>query len=218
MAQPIRVFSYIDGFNLYFGLRESGLRRHLWLDLQELSAALLKTDQTLVRTKYFTSRISGPSRGDSAHRAQEMMSRKKRQNIYLEALSTLTEFETHLGHFLSKPMKCYSCKYEWRGFEEKMTDVNIATEMLTDAMTDGYDTALLISADSDLISPVRAIRRIYPLKRIIVALPPGRFSKDLVNAANGYVYIEDHTLANCQLCDPVKKPGGFLLRKPKEWN
>ena len=39
-----------------------------------------------------------------------------------------------------------------------MTDVNIATAMLTDAYRDRFDTALLVSADSDLVPPVRAAR------------------------------------------------------------
>jgi hypothetical protein len=35
---------------------------------------------------------------------------------------------------------------------EKMTDVNIAVELLTDAFQDSFDVALLISADGDLWS------------------------------------------------------------------
>jgi hypothetical protein len=42
-----RVAAYIDGFNLYFGIREKG-RRHLWLDLERLVHSLLKPHQQLV--------------------------------------------------------------------------------------------------------------------------------------------------------------------------
>jgi uncharacterized LabA/DUF88 family protein len=38
-----------------------------------------------------------------------------------------------------------------------MTDVNIATEMLADAFLGKFDTALLISADGDLTTPVKRI-------------------------------------------------------------
>ena len=31
-----RVMGYIDGFNLFFGLRDSGLRRYYWLNPEAL--------------------------------------------------------------------------------------------------------------------------------------------------------------------------------------
>jgi len=40
-----RVAAYIDGFNLYFGIRKHG-RRHLWLDLEGLVRSLLKPPST----------------------------------------------------------------------------------------------------------------------------------------------------------------------------
>ncbi|MBK6933512.1 MAG: NYN domain-containing protein [Saprospirales bacterium] len=60
-------------------------------------------------------------------------------------------------------------------FSKKMTDVNIATEMMMDAFTDTYDTALLISGDTDLIPPINAIRRHFPGKDWCV-LPPNNHS------------------------------------------
>jgi len=52
-----RVCVYVDGFNLYFGLKSKGWRRHYWLDLATLSSALLKPSQQLKTVHYFTSRI-----------------------------------------------------------------------------------------------------------------------------------------------------------------
>jgi len=37
-----RVIAYIDGFNLYFGLKSKGWKRYYWLDLSELCLRLLK--------------------------------------------------------------------------------------------------------------------------------------------------------------------------------
>lgn len=45
-----RVISYIDGFNLYYGLKAKRMERFLWLDVQALSANLCVDDQTLVET------------------------------------------------------------------------------------------------------------------------------------------------------------------------
>jgi uncharacterized LabA/DUF88 family protein len=56
-----RVIAYIDGFNLYFGLKSSRWDRYLWLNVQNLAGNLLKPDQTLIHTKYFTARVSSPA-------------------------------------------------------------------------------------------------------------------------------------------------------------
>lgn len=37
---PQRVICYFDGFNLYYGLKESGLRKFLWLDIETLANSL----------------------------------------------------------------------------------------------------------------------------------------------------------------------------------
>ena len=58
-----------------------------------------------------------------------------------------------------------------------MTDVNIAVELLGDAQDDVFDTAMVVSGDSDLYGPIEAVRRRYPHKRVVVAFPPDRVSK-----------------------------------------
>ncbi|MBP7766428.1 MAG: hypothetical protein KA113_14680, partial [Syntrophaceae bacterium] len=40
-----RVIAYIDGFNLYFGLKSKGWRRYYWLNLQALMRNLIKPYQ-----------------------------------------------------------------------------------------------------------------------------------------------------------------------------
>ena len=55
-----RCLVYVDGFNLYFGLRAGKLKRFYWLDIHALCANLLVAGQQLVGARYFTSRISGP--------------------------------------------------------------------------------------------------------------------------------------------------------------
>ncbi|MBK6701492.1 MAG: hypothetical protein IPG55_16725 [Saprospiraceae bacterium] len=51
-----RVVAYIDGFNLYFGMREAGFDNCRWLNISKLVSSLLKPHQTLMGIKYFTSR------------------------------------------------------------------------------------------------------------------------------------------------------------------
>jgi hypothetical protein len=62
-----RVITYIDGFNLYYGLRSKGWRYFYWLDVQKMSRHMLKSHQTLVRTKYFTSIIASYAQKQAAY-------------------------------------------------------------------------------------------------------------------------------------------------------
>lgn len=89
---PERTIFYIDAFNLYFGLKESGWKSFYWLNLQELANQLLAPYQVLVKVRYFTSRLTGPDRG-----------KQIRQKTYLEALETLPLVKIHYGHYMAHP-------------------------------------------------------------------------------------------------------------------
>lgn len=203
-----RLISYIDGFNLYFGLRAQGWRKYYWLDLVALSTSLLRHGQQLEHSHYFTARIRTNGRN-----AADM----RRQNIYLEALGTLPDLSIHYGHYLEKQKQCRNCGASWSDYEEKMTDVNIATQLLCDAYEDRFDTALIVSADSDLTTPVKQVRTHFPHKRIIIALPPKRRSHELTMAANGYFIINQTTFRRSQLPASVTKADGFVLHRPDHW-
>ncbi|NQU45259.1 NYN domain-containing protein [bacterium] len=200
-----RVIVYVDGFNLYFGLRSKGWRRHYWLNIQELSRRLLKEDQTLIEVKYFTSRVSG-----NPHK-------EKRQNTFLEALATLPDLQIYYGKYQTNSQTCSNCGHVWAVPNEKMTDVNIAVEILVDTYQDRYDTAILISADSDLVGPLAAVRRLFPDKRLIVAFPPDRSSWDLQQIAHGFFRISQSKIRKSEFPDKVQKSDGFILRRPLNW-
>lgn len=98
-----------------------------------------------------------------------------------------------------------------------MTDVNIAVEMLNDASDDLTDTALLISADSDLTAPIKAIRSRYPGKRVVLACPPNRQSKRLEASAHAHFRIGRKKFQDSQLPDEIQKPDGYVLVRPTSW-
>jgi len=200
-----RVISYIDGFNLYFGLKAKKLERYLWLDVQALSANLCTSSQTLVQTKYFTSRVGAPAE------------KVKRQNTYLEALETLPDLSLFFGRYQMNPFTCRNCSFTQQIPSEKMTDVNIAVELMTDAFQDRFETALLISADSDLVGPVLAVHRLFPEKRVVVAFPPERFSANLRKVASAHLQIGRGVIAQSQLPETVISAGGFPLQRPGTW-
>lgn len=200
-----RVIAYIDGFNLYFGLKSAGLKRFYWLNLQTIVQNLLKSNQELTFTKYFTSRISYPP------------DKQRRQSIFIEALETLNDLRIFYGHYQANLQRCRKCSNKVMIPNEKMTDVNIAVEMLSDVYQDLFDVAFLVSADSDLTAPIQAIKNLFPEKRVIVAFPPQRHSAQLQRLAHGFLQIGRANLAKSVFPDKVQKADGFILQRPLEW-
>ena len=201
--------AYIDGFNLYYGLRARGWRRYYWLDPYRLSEHLLKPGQILVGVRYFTARIRA---------LPQDLDKPRRQSTYLEALGTLNDLHIHEGYYILKQQKCPVCGGVISVPEEKMTDVSIAVELLGDAQDEIFDTAIIVSADGDLVSPVRAVRKRHPAKRIIVAFPPARKGEALGREATATVFIGRTALARSQLPDPVIRDDGYALERPPSWS
>ncbi len=201
-----RVSVYIDGFNLYFGLRSKGWQRYYWLDMELLAKNLLKPHQELAKVVYFTSRVTDPP------------DKHRRQLTYLEALSTRLGLRIVYGQYQTTPRWCRACGSKTLQHTEKMTDVNVAVEVLDNAFVNRFDTALLITADSDLSAPIRAVRELFPSKQVVVAFPPGRKSKELVKLANGSFIIGESKLRRSRLPEAVAWADGFLLRRPAEWS
>ena len=99
-----------------------------------------------------------------------------------------------------------------------MTDVNIAVQLLGDAQDDRFDTAIIISGDSDLTPPVSDLRRRYPEKNVIVAFPPRRTSKQLRKIATASLQIGRDKFHHSQFPDRVAKADGYVLERPREWH
>ena len=81
---------YIDGFNLYYGIRSLNKPYLKWLDVQKLAESFLRGGSQLVQVKFFTAMITGNTE------------KCNRQKHYLEALKANS---THLtiikGHYLT---------------------------------------------------------------------------------------------------------------------
>jgi len=212
-----RVIAYIDGFNLYFGLRSKGMRPYLWVDPVALVESLLHPDQQLIGVKYFTSRISGGNPAMEKSERSRREAKRVRQATYLDALMTVPRLEIHYGHFLEKPERCRSCTAQWLRSEEKKTDVLIASHMLTDAFERTCDQSLLISGDSDLAPPIGIIRDRFRDHRVVVAFPPDRYAAELKRFAHAHFEIGAAKVRKAQLPDSVRTASGHELRRPTEW-
>lgn len=190
---------YVDSFNLYFGLKSRGWSRLVWLDIVKLIKSLAKAGQSVAGVRYFTARLSGPGE------------RQRQQKTLLEIYGRMGNCFLYFGKYQKRGRKCPVCGGEWDVPSEKMTDVNIAVELLSDAALNAFDIALLISADSDLTPVVLKIRALYPEKKVIIAFPPGRFSHSLAEAAHGYVVIGRAKLAASQLPDRIEQEDGAVF-------
>lgn len=212
-----RVICYIDGYNLYFGLRDKSrvksqtgvlVNQHwtkfMWLDLVKLSCSILRSDQVLVATKYFTSRIR--TKPDS----------ERRQSAYLDALGTLTGLSIYFGQFQPDPKECDRCGHRAYHPQEKRTDVNIATHMIVDAVNHRYDTALLISGDSDQVPTIEAVRSQFK-KDVVVAFPPERFSADLQAVATSTYRIGASKFAVSIMPYSITLPSGTTIVCPDKY-
>ncbi len=199
-----RVIVYIDGFNLFFALREKNWPFFMWLDVTKLAQKLISTNQTLVEVKYFTSRITNNP------------GKQKRQNTYLDALGTLNNLQIIYGNYQTEFLSCPGCGVVKHIPGEKQTDVNIATEMLVDAFTDKADDLILITADSDQCPAMKAVRSAG--KRVVIALPPGREKfMEVKFAADSSFDISAKHLRDALLPEEITLPSGFVIKCSDKW-
>jgi uncharacterized LabA/DUF88 family protein len=206
-----RVAVYVDGFNLYHALRrmptpQAPDKRLRWLDLMALSRRLLRPrDEQLVKVTYF-----------SAY-ADWMPAERRRHETYVAALEA-QGVTMVMGHFKNKDRRCPSCGHRWQGHEEKETDVNIALHMLTDAWKDVYDTALIVTRDSDMKPAFETVRRDFPHKEMVTVAPPMMgFSRDLSLAASSQRKITPDQVKQCRLPDRIVRADGAVIHCPTDY-
>jgi len=199
-----KVIAYIDGFNLYFGMREAGLDKCRWLNVRALVISLLKPHQELIDIKYFTSRVSNNP------------DKQKRQSTYIDALESIG-IKIIYGNYQDGSIECKRCGNLWRTAKEKRTDVNIATAIIVDAYTDQYDMAMLISGDSDLTPPIIEVHNLFKNKRVFIAFPPKRHNSSMALVAKGSETIGKKKLLGAQFDEELISKHGYKLKIPTEW-
>ena len=170
----IRTIVYVDGFNFYYGaLKNSPYCK--WINPVKLCEQILDKNHKYMGLKYFSAVVSDTPNDPL---------KSRRQQIYFRALKTIPNTKIILGHFvrhkvwmdLVNPIinEIETTRVKVIRYEEKGSDVNIATEILADAYEDRYDVAVLISNDSDLTAPLAYVKR--KLKKKVLVLNPHKKS------------------------------------------
>lgn len=202
----MRINAYIDGFNLYHSILKLNDNSLKWLNLRSLCEKFLKPTDTLNEIYFFTA---------PATHIQEKLARHYN---YTKALKT-EKITIIQGKFKKKFPKCKNCATQYLTYEEKQSDINLAIHLLKDAYCDKFDTAFLVTADTDFVSAVKMVKNLFPQKKIILLVPPKRvnLAHELTNSVDFYFEIKKSHLKNSLLPDEIYL-SNKIIKKPSIYN
>ena len=207
---------YIDGYNVYYGLRNLWKERRrgcfYWLDYWKLGQCILGPaplatpgGDRLSVVKYFTAIV------------ENNPGKARRHQTYIDALRGLGQVEVIEGYYQSQKPVCKKCGFRWDDGEAKQTDVAIGAHLVCDGLRDVYDKAILITADSDQVPAIEMVRR-ETGKSIVIAYPPTRSNNQKLEAAVGGLTMSfNRWLAASQLDNPCVGTDGTEYQCPAEW-
>lgn len=221
-GKNIKTIVYIDGYNLYYGL----LRRtnFKWLDIVQLFRDyVLDSDARLAEVRYYTAPVLGRMSDDPQS--------TQRQRLYLQALRSLYPKNLVIIEGKIQASKPYLRlvnpipelpqiqMVQVLEFNEKKTDVNLASDLITGAWAGLYEQAVICSNDSDLEGALAAVKRYHPKLKIGIVAPIQRknyryISGDLAKYADWKKILSPVHIASSQLpsCIP-----GSVIKKPNAW-
>lgn len=242
----MRIGAYIDGFNLYYGGKSHFPQSPgwKWLDLRALATWYAGWQNSHVeRVVYCTARVHDPEDPGQIRRQDIYLSALKahgavdliEEGYYVSWAKESVMTEQPAGTRSPTVKRDGQGLLTWspelrirrnndavmfatvRKREEKGSDVNVATHLLNDVLTNAVDAAIVISNDSDLALPIRIAREHVP----VGVINPQR-TKPLAGALKGSAHdgvgrhwwrrLESHALLDSQLPDAV---GG--ITKPISW-
>lgn len=200
----MRIAVFIDGFNLFHALDDNRcFHKFKWLNLAKLSQCFVRSDDEIKEIFYFTAYASWS------------LQKVEKHKIYVRALE-LEGVKPVFGEFRRKDKSCPKCRKSYSTFEEKRTDVNIAIKLFQGAINDLYDTALIVSGDSDLIPAIEAVKTTFPNKKVAIVIPIGRRAEELKQVADAHMKLKVKHLESCQFEDVIKKEN-LVLKRPDSW-
>ena len=206
--------AYIDGLNFYYGaVRNRPALK--WLNPLSMLENLLPREN-IIGIRYFSTRVMDTPGSIEAIR---------RQAVYFRALRTIPSLTIHEGRMAVRtktgvvlPKATPPQIATLEVFEEKRTDVNIASHLLVDAFEGRYDTAVVVSNDSDLTTPIEMV--VNRLGKTVIAVNPYRArqqSSELRRAASRVIpEINASVLRAAQFPDTLTDARGSFTR-PRSW-
>ena len=206
-TQLEKTYVYIDGFNLYYGALHGNGSGYKWLNLQSWLSKILKRND-IKKIKYYTARVSG--KYDAG--------KPIKQESYFRALKTLDCVEIIEGKFLFNNKRIRisdDVSLMVKVPEEKGTDVNLAVQLVHDAHAGKFNTAVVVSNDSDLAESIRIVANELHLNIGIVS-PFQTFNKQITQYASFKLPARDGAIMSSQF-PSVLNDGIGKFAKPSGW-
>lgn len=202
----VRAALYVDGFNLYHPILETGQPHLKWLNLWALGELIIPSrSQALVAVKFFTA-LRPDSNGS-----------KTRHNTYMNALRAVG-VQCVEGHYMKEPRRCDYCSMEDERNAEKQTDINMALSAVLDGMDNLYDHAYLLTSDTDHASTFRFLKERSTDKVVTSVLPPNKSpSQKIMQYANGKIQLTENHLERCLFGPAVPGSKGWI-RRPRDYD
>lgn len=185
-----RVMVFIDGGNLYVGVK-FGLNLQKSVNIDTLVNKLV-SGRRLARAYYYTTPSPRPN-----------SSQGKAHQRFLDKLGWVENLQLRRGRIVprSHTIECPKCKetFKYNVYTQKGVDTRIAVDMVTLAVRDAYDTAILVSGDSDLAEAVNYIREQTNKKVENACVPNKSWAKTLREAADKRIPLTREYLMDCLL-------------------
>ena len=141
------------------------------------------------------------------------------QDVLFSANLLNPKFKLHLGRYKKKKFKCQNCGFKNKTYEEKESDVRVATGMLVDMYNKRCDITIVVSADSDMIPSVEIIKQAAPEHPVHVFVPPTQKSFALASKCDHVVWLGHYRARFVQsmLPENVTLKNGYIVHRPENW-
>lgn len=236
---------YVDGFNRYYGGvaqfgRTAGWK---WLDVRAMASRYATWQGAHVtRLVYCTARVNDPQDPGQTQRQdfylQALLARRSadvvEEGYYSSWAKEAAMVNESSGARAPTALRDPQHLLSWspglpirrasnatllatiRKREEKGSDVNVATHLLVDVLTQAVDAALVISNDSDLALPIRVARDYVPVGLLNPSKKPlaGALKGRPTDGMGGHWWrrLQPDDWTQCQLPDPTGS-----IAKPVAW-
>jgi len=218
-----RAVFFIDGFNLYHSLDNNPyFRKYKWLNLWRFCEHLLFPNDKLVEVLYFTAYTDWNPDRQARHHTYVSINQHHGCNVIFGQFQERTRISRALcASPCLPPSGKKHCGREYLAHEEKMTDVNIAVNILKACVKKTCDAVYLLSGDNDLVPALETARELHSDIRIRVVLPINAKAKKLMTLCRDkgfkYMRIKEEHLAKSQFPDQVILEDKTYT-KPINWN
>ncbi|MGK7654441.1 NYN domain-containing protein [Roseovarius sp. B08] len=203
---PVSAAFYIDGFNLYHGIKDLGKDHLKWINYWKLAQLLIpQVSEELVKVVYCTAYYPDDEAKKERHR--RFLNVQERCGVTVKK-----------GHYAHERRDCGHCGGHWWHPTEKQGDINVAINMIRDAGLGTFEHGYLLTSDSDQAATAKMIREELPDIKLTTVRPPSKnFSKHIMEFAHNKMSIKEGHLERCVL--PARIPTRVgAVQRPAEYD